>query len=174
MKLEKRYQKFFIWEGVLLVILGILAILWPNISTLAIEVIVGWLCLVGGVIQAVRYFKMPRGSSSIYSFFIALFYILFGVLILFFPHIGAETLTLLLALLFFAQGIFQILIGLQWKIPGFKIGMCLSGVIALVLSFLIWSKWPLDSEWVIGLLVGINLIFFGISQIFTISKKSNY
>lgn len=170
MELDKKHQKLFLWEGTLLVILGILAILWPNVSMLAIEMIIGWLCILGGLIQGIKYFQMHKGVSSIFSLFIALFYVLFGVLIIAFPNEGIVTLTLLLAILFFAQGIFQILLAFRFKGAPFRIGTICSGLVAIILSVLIWSKWPMDSAWVLGLLVGVNLIFFGISQIFTVSK----
>jgi len=167
MHLDHKHKKFFLIEGSLLVILGFLAIVWPNISTFAIEIAIGWLFLLGGVIQICKCFKMPKTGSNLLAFFIALFYVLFGILIILFPKQSAATLTLLLAILFFAQGIFQVLMAFRWKTAPFKIAIFLSGAIAIILAFLIWNKWPEDSSWAIGLIVGINLIFFGFSQIFT-------
>jgi uncharacterized membrane protein HdeD (DUF308 family) len=157
-------RKPFLIEGLLLVLLGALAILWPNVSTHAIELILGWLFAAGGVIQAVRAFQM-RGSAIVFSLLLALLYLLFGAGLLLFPVQGVKTITFFLAIVFFIQGFFQIVAAIRSDMMAFRFGMLLSGIVAIFLSFLIWSEWPGDANWAIGLLVGVNLIFFGLSQI---------
>jgi uncharacterized membrane protein HdeD (DUF308 family) len=86
-----------------------------------------------------------------------------------------ETLTLILGAVFFAEGL--ICIGTSFRLRGNSAWtwLLLNGVVALVLGGMIYARWPLDSEWVIGVLYGIQSIFSGVAMLmlgFAIGKKS--
>jgi uncharacterized membrane protein HdeD (DUF308 family) len=82
------------------------------------------------------------------------------------PAAGLQSLTLALAIYLFAEGVLELILSrLLRALPG-STWLLLDGVITLVLAILIWRAWPSSSEWVIGTLVGISMLFSGISRLF--------
>lgn len=159
----KKNRKLVIFEAIVFILLGIFAIALPNIFTLGIELLVGWILLIGGVIQTVRSFK-AKGKGFWLSLLTGLLAIIIGVLLLFFPLRGILTLTLLLTIFFLFEGIAKITMAIQMRKQVAQWGwLLLSGILALAIAFIVWSAWPSSAFWVIGLLVGINMLFFGFS-----------
>ena len=160
-QLIKEHRKFFIFEGILFIILGFLAIVLPGAMTLGVELFLGWLLLLGGIIQGVRAFSAYRVPGFFASLFGALVSVIVGVLLLVYPLSGILTLTLLLTLFFFIEGIAKIIFAFSMK-PNTNWGtLLISGILSLALAFIIWSGWPGTAIWAIGLLVGINMLFSG-------------
>ncbi len=160
----------FIVESILLIILGIIAIALPFYATLSIELIIGWVLLLGGIVQlykSIKTIKEPGGAISLLG---AVIYICVGALMLLYPLTGILTLTLLIGAFFLLEGIAKIAISFELK-PAQNWGWVLvSGIIALIMAAIILFGWPGTSLWVIGLLVGINMIFFGISLLSLVSN----
>lgn len=153
-------------EGIIFALLGFLAIAMPVISTLGAELFIGWFVLLGGLVQAYRAFKARHEKGFWGSLLTSLIYVIFGILLLANPIAGVISLTILVTFFFIIQGIAQIILGFQLR-PFRQWGwFALNGVLALIMAYLIWSGWPTSAFWVIGLLVGINMLFFGISLIF--------
>lgn len=167
METEKRwYRRSLFIEGVAFLLLGLVGVFTPVLLTFAIELLIGSLFLVGGIFQGWRAFtakKLPGFWPSILS---AILYVVVGGFLLFYPIKGVVTLTFLLAFFFFLEGIFQIAFASVLRTTQSWIWVLINGILALILAALIWSGWPGTSFWVIGLLVGINLIFYGSSRIF--------
>ena len=88
-----------------------------------------------------------------------------GVVLFLFTESGMETLTLLLGAVFFAEGIACIIISLRLHANTAWIWLFLNGVVALVLGGLVYARWPIDSEWVIGVLYGIQSLFSGVAML---------
>lgn len=159
-------RNLLLFEGIIFTLLGFLAVALPGISTLSAELFLGWLLIFGGVIQLYRTFKACEGCSFIGSLLTGFMYLIFGILLVIYPVVGIFSLTILLTIFFIAEGTAKIILGLQLR-PFRRWGwFLLNGVIALILAYLIWSGWPGTAFWVLGLLIGINMIFFGISLIF--------
>lgn len=160
-------RTLLIAEGVIFTLLGILAVALPGISTLSTELFIGWLLVFGGVFQLYRTIKAGgHASGFIGSLLTSFLYLIFGILLILFPVAGMFSLTVLLTLFFIAEGIAKIVLGIQLR-PLNRWGwFILNGVLALIMAFIIWAGWPGTAYWVLGLLVGINMIFFGISLIF--------
>lgn len=160
-------RTLLIVEGALFAILGFLAVALPGLSTLSTELFIGWLLVFAGVFQLYRTIKAgAHATGFISSLIISILYMIFGVLLILFPVAGIFSLTVLLTLFFIAEGIAKIVLGIQLK-PFRRWGwFILNGVLALIMAFIIWAGWPGTAFWVLGLLVGINMIFFGISLIF--------
>ncbi len=153
-------------EGILFAILGFIAIAIPGISTLSAELFIGWFILFGGLIQTYRTFKARNESGFWGSLIISLLYIIFGVLLLIYPVAGVISLTLLMMFFFLFEGIAKIIMGFQLR-PLRRWGwFILNGVFSLIMAAIIWAGWPGTAFWVLGLLVGINLLFFGLSLAF--------
>lgn len=161
---NNRYLLLF--EGVVFTLLGFIAIALPGISTLSTELFIGWLLIFAGAVQLYRTIKSRHAPGFLGSLLISLLYIVFGILLLVFPIAGILSLTVLLTIFFIAEGIAKIILGIQLR-PFRRWGwFLLNGILALIIAYIIWSGWPGTAFWVLGLLVGINMIFFGISLMF--------
>jgi len=155
----------YIFESIVFILLGILAIAVPVLFTYSIEVLIGAIFLVGGLMQGYRTFKTDDKSSFVGSLAMSVIFILFGLLLLAYPITGIITLTLFIALILFVEGIIQLYLGYQLR--GFNGWgwIVFSGLVSLILGVMIWSELPGSAAWVIGLLVGINMLIVGISQL---------
>jgi len=162
----RKYRTWFMIYGAVLVVLGLLAVALPNIATLATSLMVGWLLLFAGVFGLIAAFSAGQSSAGFWwNLFIAVIYVLAGLAILFRPVAGMLTLTILLAAYLLAGGIGKLILAFGYRrdIPKAWGWVLFSGVVDLVLAGLILMGFPETSLWVIGLMVGINLVFMGVS-----------
>jgi uncharacterized membrane protein HdeD (DUF308 family) len=160
------YRRSLYIEGVAFLILGVIGLVTPVLMTFAIEVLIGSLFLLGGVFQGWRALTSPNLPGFWPSLLSAILYFIVGALLFFYPLKGVLTLTFLVALFLFIEGIFQIAFATVVRPLANWGWVLINGLLAIVLSFLIWSGWPGSALWVIGVLVGINLIFYGASRLF--------
>jgi len=152
-------------EGILFTILGILAVAVPMVSTLATELFLGWLLIFGGLVQGYRAFKGREKQGFYASLLSAVVNFILGVLLILYPVAGIISLTILLTAYFILEGLAKIVFAFQIR-PAARWGwLAFSGVLALIMAYIIFAGWPTTAFWVIGLLVGINMIFFGIALI---------
>jgi uncharacterized membrane protein HdeD (DUF308 family) len=146
--------------GIILILLGGMGISASGLVTLASVVFFGWLLIIGGAAVAIHAFWAKRWSGFFLQLLSGVLYLIVGWILVTRPGIGALTLTLVLAISLVVQGAFRIGVALSTRMEGW--GMLLvSGIITLVLGLMIWNEWPLSGIWVIGLFVGIDLIFYG-------------
>lgn len=160
--------------GVLLVALGVLAIGAAVFVTLATMVFFGCLMLLAGILQTVHAVVM-RGWSGFYIDLVAgLLYAVIGLMIVAHPGATAVALTLIIAVLLVLGGIFRVVIALAVSYQN-RLWLFLHGIVNLLLGFVIWQSWPVSGEWVIGLFIGIDMIFNGWSLIMLglVAKKLN-
>ena len=165
----------FIVEGILFTLLGLLAIALPVASTIAMELFVGWLLLIGGVFQIYRSFKFLQKTEFYLTLLSGILNIALGILFIAYPSAGLLSLTFLLIFFFLFQGISKIILGIRLRHLTNWFWLIFSGIISIIMAAIIWSGWPATAFWVIGLLVGINMLFFGISLLVLASTfpKSN-
>jgi len=157
--------KLVLFEGILFVVFGVFAILVPAVATLAIEMIIGWLLLISGAIQAVLSFQKKIGQGFFWSLASSLLSLAVGIMLLVNPFQGAIALTLLLAVFFVIEGIFEILMALEYRSAGRWGWLLFSGITALILAVILFSGLPGTASWAMGLLLGINMLFFGFALI---------
>lgn len=152
---------WFIFLGILFILLGTGAIILPAVATFTAEILLGWLFICGGVFQIFRaYHSKSTGAFWIDVLGMVLYFVA-GGLLLAYPIAGILTLTLFLAAFFLVEGILKIIYAFQWK-PAKGWGWALfSGLIAIALAVMIYVEWPGSALWVMGLLLGIDLIFGG-------------
>jgi len=157
----EQYWRFIFIEGLLFILLGTTAIVVPQIFTVAIALFLGWLILLGGLIQMMRTLVF----SSIPGFWLwlslALLQIVLGYLLITNPLTGALTLTLMLLIFFAIEGISKISLALLIKPLANWSWMLFSGVTALIFVVIIIIGWSEVSHWLLGLLLGINMVFLG-------------
>ncbi|MCP4382921.1 MAG: HdeD family acid-resistance protein [Hyphomicrobiales bacterium] len=154
----KKHSLWYLIKGILLVVAGILAIVYPVISSVAFVVFLGWLLIISGVVQGVSLIgagKVPHFWLELISVVLAL---LVGFLLVRDPAQGLQTITLLIIVFLMIQGISKIVFALTIR-PFESWGWVLaSGVLGIVLSVVLWGSLPGTAAWLIGLLIGIELI----------------
>jgi uncharacterized membrane protein HdeD (DUF308 family) len=157
------HWKLYLAEGILLVILGFIAIVIPPIATLAVTILLGWLFLLSGVMGLITTFMMRQAPGFWWSLLSAALAVLVGGSLLAMPASGAVSLTIVLVAFFVIEGIASIMFALDHKseLTGRWGWMLASGVVDLVLGGMILAGLPSTAAWAIGLLVGINMIFGG-------------
>jgi uncharacterized membrane protein HdeD (DUF308 family) len=163
----REHWKLFLIEGILLVVLGVLAIAIPPVATLAVEILVGWLFLISGIAGLITTFMARHAPGFWWSLLSAVLGIAAGIVLLVWPLGGVLTLTLILIAFFIIEGVASIMYALQHKaeLSGKWGWMLVSGIIDLILAGLIWAGLPSTAAWAIGLLVGINMVFGGTALI---------
>ncbi len=163
----RAHWKFFLVEGIVLVILGLIAVGVPPLATVTVEILIGWLILLSGVLGLVMTFQ-TRGSPGFgWSLVSAIVGILVGIALLIWPLSGVFSLTLMLTVFLALEGIVSIMYSLahrrerssRWEL------MLVSGIIDLILAGLILAGLPGTAAWAIGLIVGVNLFFGGVALI---------
>jgi uncharacterized membrane protein HdeD (DUF308 family) len=157
------HWQLFLAQGVIMVILGILAVIWPQISTIAVDVYVGWLFLLSGIVGLASMFLAQNVQAFLWMLLTAALSLFVGVVLLWHPVEGAASLTLVLIAFFIVEGVFQIVASLGYRpiFPGQWGWMLASGIVDLILAALIIKGWPSTATWALGLIVGINLITSG-------------
>jgi len=163
----REHWKLFLIEGIVLVVLGLLAILIPPLATLGVTIVIGWLFLISGVMGLVTTFMARNAPGFWWSLLSAVLAIAAGLVLLIWPVGGAVSLTLLLIVFFVIEGVASIMYALEHKkeLSGRWGWMLASGIVDLVLAGMIFAGLPSTAEWAIGLLVGINLVFGGSAMI---------
>jgi uncharacterized membrane protein HdeD (DUF308 family) len=156
----RRNATWFLVLGVILVILGFIAVGRAVSVTLASMYFFGWLLIIGGVVEAVQAFWQRQWGGLIFHLLSGVLYAVVGFMVLGNPAAGATALTLIIALFFLIAGAFRIIVSLTMRFPEWH-WLLLNGAITLLLGLLIWKQWPSSALWVIGLFIGIELIFTG-------------
>src|SRR5919108_2439057 len=147
--------------GVLLSVLGLLLIIAPALGTLAIDLLIGWFLIMGGVAQLYHAFLEKAWRGFLLELLSGVLYLVVGLLLVFYPLAGAQALTLFLAAFLTIEGLVRIAMAMRVR-PVHGWGWLLvGGIVTVILGVLIWTQWPGSALWVIGLLVGINLLFTG-------------
>lgn len=159
-------RTWFIILGLLLIILGIAAIAFPLLTTIAAKIALGWLFLVAGVVQIAHAFSTRRWSEFFLDLLVGLLYLIAGGWLALFPLTGIVTLTVLLAALFIAQGILEAGMAFRMRPSAGWVWMLIGAIAALVVGVLIIAHLPSSAAWAIGLLVGIKLIMSGWAYLF--------
>lgn len=157
------HWKLFLFQGVVLIILGVLAVAVPAVATLAVDIFVGWLFLISGIVGLVAMFSAKNIPAFLWSLVTAAVSAAVGVLLIWKPVAGALSLTLVLAAFFVVEGIFQCVTSVAYRdvMRGSWSWMLVSGIADLALAAIVILGWPGTAAWALGLLVGINLITSG-------------
>jgi uncharacterized membrane protein HdeD (DUF308 family) len=153
-----------IW-GVLLIIFGMLAIGAPLQAAVAVNAVLAWLIIFAGVIHLILAFHAHGAGGLIWKLLVGLAYIFFGVYLIMHPLTGVASLTLVLALLFLAEGILNIILFFAIRSMGGSTWVLLDGIITLLLGLMIYRQWPSSAAWAIGTLVGASLLVSGITRV---------
>jgi uncharacterized membrane protein HdeD (DUF308 family) len=159
----REHWVLFLIEGIVLVVLGILAILVPPLATITFTLFLGWLFLISGIMGLITTFWARHSPGFWWSLLSAVLAIAAGIVLLVEPLRGAITLTLLLIVFFIIEGVLSIMYAFEHKkeLSGRWGWMLASGIIDLILAGIILIGLPGTAAWALGLLVGINMLFGG-------------
>jgi uncharacterized membrane protein HdeD (DUF308 family) len=152
--------------GAALIVVGLAAIGSAFIATLATVIVFGTLLLVGGIVQIINAIWAARWRGFWLHLLAGILYLILGFLLIQHPIAAAAGFTLVLAAAFMIGGIFRIVTAVMERFHGWG-WVLANGIVTLILGVLIWRQWPESALWVIGLFVGIDMLFAGWSWVMT-------
>ncbi len=155
----------FLALGIILILLGSVALTSAFTTTMATVFLFGVLLAGGGIAQLIHAFWNPEWRGFFGELLIGILSAVVGWLLVANPVVGAVSLTLVLAAFFISAGLFRIAISLFGHIEHWG-WLLFNGIVTLALGILILAQWPAASLWVIGLFIGIELIFSGWASTF--------
>jgi len=163
----KAHWKAFLFEGIVLAVLGLAAMIVPPLASLAVTIFLGWMFLISGVAGLIVTFWARQMPGFWWSLFSAALAVLAGLILLARPMQGVLTLTIVVGAYFLAEGVATIMYALEHRreLSERWSWLLVSGLMDILIAFLIISGLPGSAEWAIGLLVGINLVLGGASMV---------
>lgn len=150
--------------GIILLVLGVVALVGARFLTLATMVFLGALLIFVGALQMLHAYAYRRWGGFFVDLLAGILYLVIGFLIVVNPRATAEALTLLIAMFLIFGGLFRIVVAVLIRFHN-AAWLVLHGTVNLILGVLIWQQWPVAGEWLIGLFIGLDLIFNGWSLI---------
>jgi uncharacterized membrane protein HdeD (DUF308 family) len=161
----RRTSNLALLWGVLLIVLGMLALGSPMVAAVAVNLVISWLIVVAGVVHLAVAFHRREAGSMIWRALVGLAYLFSGIYLIAHPAIGVVSLTLVLASLFLVEGIFDIALFFQVRSTQGSSWILIDGVVTLLLGLIIYTRWPSSSAWAIGTLVGVSMIVSGVTRV---------
>lgn len=162
-ELRKR-SSWILGMGILLIVLGMLALATAVLWTLVTMIFIGWLMIVGGILQTAHAFSFKAWSGFFIDLLMGIFYAVVGVMVIAHPGATAVALTLMIAMLLMISGIFRIAATIAMRLPH-ATWILVHGVINIALGIMILQDWPFSGLWVIGTFIGIDMLFNGWSLV---------
>jgi uncharacterized membrane protein HdeD (DUF308 family) len=151
--------------SVLMIVAGILAIASPLAAGIAINLLVAWLLVFSGCTHLVFAWYRRSAGGFVWELLIGALYIFIGAYLLMHPVAGLKALTIALAIYLLLEAILEFALGFQLRpLPGSG-WLLFDGALTLILAVMIWRAWPSSSEWAIGILVGVSMLFSGTSRL---------
>jgi uncharacterized membrane protein HdeD (DUF308 family) len=159
----RRHSLWYLVQSALMILAGILALVYPVLSSVAVVLFLGWLLIIGGILQGVSLI----GARHVPHFWLQLvsvaLFVIVGVLFLRNPGESLLTLTLLLIMFFMVEGISKVIFALTIRpLPNWG-WVLASGIVGILLALYLWASIPITAIWLIGVLLGIELICEGVA-----------
>ncbi len=158
-------RSWFLGLGITSMVLGLAAIVFPFVAALTVELLIGWILVLSGIFGLIHAWRATRWRGFHFSLISSLIALGIGILLVLFPRSGILSLALLVSFFFIVTGIMRIMTAWRLRPLDRWLWLLLSGVVALVLALLILMLWPEAAGWVIGILLGIDLLFSGLTLI---------
>jgi len=152
--------------GALIAVLGLLAIVTPLFTGLALSVALGIILVAGGLGHVAHAFSARGWAGSLWQVLLAIVYAVAGVSLILNPLFGLATLTLLLIAYLLVSGLVEIGMGFTTRGSPHWGWLVASGALSLLVAALLWFGLPTTALWAVGLLVGISLFSTGLSLVF--------
>ncbi len=160
----RAHRTWFLCLGAVLIVIGTIAIGSVELMTMVSVIFLGWLLIFGGLFEIIHGFARRAWGGFFINLMGGALYAVTGILMVTHPEVAAVTLTLMIAMLLIVAGTFRIFVA--FSTPMHHRGwLILNGAISLLLGFSIMSWWPASGLWVIGLFIGIDMIFDGWTEV---------
>jgi uncharacterized membrane protein HdeD (DUF308 family) len=159
------YGAWLVLMGSIAIVLGVIAIAHPHPATAFVKIISGWLILAMGISRIIEAAFATQLHEFLLQLSLGTLFTVVGGCLAFFPLAGILTLTFGAAVILVLQGLTKIAIGLRVRSFGLGLAFLSAGAATLLIGGLIWASLPSTSGWVIGVLLGINLIGAGVTYI---------
>jgi uncharacterized membrane protein HdeD (DUF308 family) len=161
-----RPSRSSLFLAIILIILGLMAITLPRLTSIGAVKVLGWLLVFDGFAQLVHAFQSEGVGRIAWKILVAFLYLAGGTYLLANSFLGVAGLTYALAIFFFAEGVMDLTA--YFVTPkNDRFAMLLShGIISMILGLIIWRQWPSGSFWVIGVIVGISMVISGVCRLF--------
>jgi uncharacterized membrane protein HdeD (DUF308 family) len=151
--------------SVLMIAAGVIAIGVPMMAGVAITALVAWLLIFSGLLHLAFAWRAGRAGGVLWEILIGIVYGAIGFYVLANPVAGLASLTLVFAIYLLMEGVLESVLSFQLRpLPGSG-WLLVDGIVTLVLAVMIWSTWPSSAAWVVGTLVGISMLFSGITRL---------
>ena len=161
----RRATSWSILLSVLMMVTGILAIGLPMIAGIALTAIVGWLLIFNAALHLVFAWRSGRAGGVVWEILLGVAYGAIGFYILANPVAGLASLTFAVAIYLFVEGVLEFILSFQLRPAPGAGWLLVDGIVTIALAIMIWSTWPFSAAWVIGTLVGISMLFSGITRL---------
>lgn len=153
------------WIGVLLIVLGVAAVILPNFSTLVAETWIAFILVSAGAAKLTYAFQTRNDGGFAWKLLLGVLYIGTGLMLLFYPLSGVLTLTLLLGSFLLTEGVFELILAFRLRPQPNWTWALTNGIVTLLLGAMIWFQWPFNAPWLLGTLVGVSILFTGVSRV---------
>jgi uncharacterized membrane protein HdeD (DUF308 family) len=151
--------------SVLMIIAGFLSIAIPAAAGIAVNLLVGWMLVFSGGAHLVYAWQTRHNRGFVWELLLGILYFFVGGYLLVNPISGLVSLTLALSLYLWMEGILEFILSHMLRsIPGAG-WLLFDGIVTVILAFMIWRTWPWSTEWAIGTLVGVSMLFSGVSRL---------
>ena len=168
------HWKYYSFQGTLMIVVGILALLVPFAATLATTLFFGWLLILGGIVGCVAAFRSREAPGFWSSLLLAVLSVVLGGIIIYDPLAGTVTLTWLLAVFFFLSGLFNFSIARAVRLSTTRFWLVIvSGIIDIVLAIFLIIGLPGTAVWATGVFLGISFITSGFGLLFSALDARN-
>lgn len=154
-----------LWTGIVLTLLGVVAIALPIFSTIFVETWVAIILASAGAAKLVYAYQTREEGGTILKALLGVLYIATGIMLFVYPRTGILTLTLLLGSFLLTEGVFELILAFRLRPRQNWTWALTNGIITLLLGGMIWFQFPFDAPWLLGTLVGASILFTGISRI---------
>jgi uncharacterized membrane protein HdeD (DUF308 family) len=151
--------------AVVMILLGFLAVFLPFATGIGVSILVGWIIVFSGFAYLAYAFAARGAGAFLWRTLIGIVYVVGGLYLAFHLGLALESLTLVVAAVFFAESVLEIIVFFQFRALSGSGWILFDGILTLVLAYMIWRPWPASSLWAIGTLVGINLIVSGSTRL---------
>lgn len=165
--------KWFKIIGVAMLIIGLLAVILPHIATITVQILIGVVLLISGILNMAHAITIRKWRSVTWEFLLSVLFLITGLAFIIYPISGAFALTLILSLFFLILGILKFQSSLAWRERPGWVWILFSGLLSILLGVIIIMGLPGTALWAIGLILGIDLIFSGIVLIIVGSRLTS-
>lgn len=154
-----------LWIGVLLIVLGLAAIALPNFSTVVVESWIALILVSAGGAKVAYAFQSRNEGGFIWKLLLGILYAATGAMLFFNPLSGILTLTLLLGSFLLTEGVFELILAFRLRPQQNWTWVLTNAIVTLLLGAMVWFQFPYNAPWLIGTLVGVSVLFSGVSRL---------